>query len=161
MVPAVDGVPRALHLAIGYLRLGRLAVRVDMAERLAAAVRKAARAGAFQVSEEMLSLAGASHEDMGAILADLGYRRAGEKDGKPTYLRRRKHGRQDGAKEAARRRGKGAKAADTAGKGISGKAPSPERRPTSGASRHALSGAAGEDRADSPFAILRNYGVAD
>ena len=60
--------------AIGYRVLGPRVLRVDKAERLAAAARRLARQGAFGVTAELLSLAGASRHDLAAMLTDLGYR---------------------------------------------------------------------------------------
>ena len=53
-------------------------MRVDMAERLSAVIRAAAREGKFQITEEMLSLAGATRPQMEKILEDLGYRKVEE-----------------------------------------------------------------------------------
>lgn len=66
--------------AIGYARLGGKAIRLDMLERVAAAARKAAREGRFKITEEMLSLLGATHAEMALILVDLGYNKAGQED---------------------------------------------------------------------------------
>ena len=67
----VEGVSDAYWLATGYRRLGPRVMRVDMAERLSAVVRAAARQGKFEMTEEMLSLAGATREAMRSILEDL------------------------------------------------------------------------------------------
>lgn len=75
----VEGVSDAYWLATGYRRLGRLVMRVDMAERVSAVVRAAAREGQFTISEEMLSLAGATKDQMDGILIDLGYLKVDEK----------------------------------------------------------------------------------
>ncbi len=69
----VDGVPDAYWLAIGYRRIGGRVMRVDMAERLSAVIRAAAREGKFQISEEMMSLAGATRDQMAEIILDLNY----------------------------------------------------------------------------------------
>jgi ATP-dependent RNA helicase SUPV3L1/SUV3 len=60
--------------AVGFLPLGPLAVRADMAERLAAAARAKAREGAFPASAELAQLAGCRPEELGPVLAALGYR---------------------------------------------------------------------------------------
>jgi len=73
-----EGVSDAYWLATGYRRLGDRVMRVDMAERLSAVIRAAAREGRFRISEEMLSLAGATREQMENILHDLGYLKAEE-----------------------------------------------------------------------------------
>ena len=57
---------------MGYRRLGAKVMRVDMVERVAMLVRTAARAGQFRISDDMLSLAGATREQMGQMLLDLG-----------------------------------------------------------------------------------------
>ncbi len=69
----------AYWLAAGYRRLGPRIMRVDMIERVAALVRAAARQGAFEIGDEMLSLAGVGREDMALMLTDLGCVRAGER----------------------------------------------------------------------------------
>ena len=47
-------------------------MRVDMVERVAALVRAAAREGQFEISDEMLSLAGVGLEEMALIVSGLG-----------------------------------------------------------------------------------------
>ena len=69
----IDGVSDAYWLATGYRRLGGRVMRVDMAERLSAVIRGAAREGKFQINEDMLSLAGATKDQMAAIILDLNY----------------------------------------------------------------------------------------
>lgn len=69
----IDGVSDAYWLATGYRRLGSRVMRVDMAERLSAVIRAAAREGKFQISEEMMSLAGATRDQMAEIILDLNY----------------------------------------------------------------------------------------
>ena len=71
-IDAVDGVPDDYWLAVGYRRLGNRIMRVDMVERVAMLVRTAAREGQFKITEDMLSLAGATREQMGKMLIDLG-----------------------------------------------------------------------------------------
>jgi len=70
-VDHVADVPDAYWLAVGYRRLGQRVMRVDMVERVAMLVRTAAREGHFKITEEMLSLAGATREQMGQMLLDL------------------------------------------------------------------------------------------
>ena len=77
-IDSIDDVPDLYWLAIGYRRLGQRVMRVDMVERVAMLVRTAARAGPFKITEEMLSLAGATREAMGMILLDLGCKLVGE-----------------------------------------------------------------------------------
>ncbi|MGB1473732.1 MAG: disulfide oxidoreductase, partial [Candidatus Puniceispirillaceae bacterium] len=66
-------------LAAGYCRLGSRIMRVDMIERVAALVRAAAREGQFEISDDMLSLAGVGREEMALILADLGCKQVSER----------------------------------------------------------------------------------
>jgi ATP-dependent RNA helicase SUPV3L1/SUV3 len=77
-IDSIDDVPDLYWLAIGYRRLGQRVIRVDMVERVAMLVRTAARAGPFKITEEMLSLAGATREAMGMILLGLGCKLVGE-----------------------------------------------------------------------------------
>ncbi|MDD9911372.1 MAG: helicase-related protein [Ahrensia sp.] len=82
--------PRFYRLA-GYRQLGARAVRLDILERLADLIRPAMGwrlsadkpqkrpegawdGGGFMVTTDMLSILGASHEDMGDVLRGLGYR---------------------------------------------------------------------------------------
>ena len=73
-----EGVPDAFWLAVGYRRLGGRVMRVDMVERVAQIVRTAAREGQFRISEDMLSLAGATREQMAAMLLDMNCKIVGE-----------------------------------------------------------------------------------
>ena len=77
-IDAIADVPDLYWLAIGYRRLGQRVMRVDMVERVAMLVRTAAREGQFKITEDMLSLAGATREAMGLMLLDLGCRVVGE-----------------------------------------------------------------------------------
>ena len=77
-IDAVEGVPDAFWLVCGYRRLGGRVMRVDMVERVAFVVRNAAREGQFRINEEMLSLAGATREQMAAMLLDLNCKVVGE-----------------------------------------------------------------------------------
>ena len=71
-IDAPEGVDDNFWLAVGYRRLGGRVMRVDMVERVAMLVRTAARVGSFKLTEDMLSLAGATREQMGSMLLDLG-----------------------------------------------------------------------------------------
>ena len=70
-IDQVADVPDEYWLAVGYRRLGQRVMRVDMVERVAMLVRTAARHGHFKITEDMLSLAGATREQMGQMLLDL------------------------------------------------------------------------------------------
>ena len=77
-IDAVENVPDDFWLAVGYRRLGGRVMRVDMVERVALLVRTAAREGQFKISEDMLSLAGATREQMGVMLLDMQCKVVGE-----------------------------------------------------------------------------------
>ena len=70
-IDQVADVPDRYWLAVGYRRLGQRVMRVDMVERVAMLVRTAAREGSFKITEDMMSLAGATREQMGQMLLDL------------------------------------------------------------------------------------------
>jgi ATP-dependent RNA helicase SUPV3L1/SUV3 len=175
-VPHQAGVPDGFYHAIGFTRLGRQVIRADMTERLAAATRKAARKQPFAITPEMLSLAGVGHEQMKGILADLGYRGAGEADGKPVFIKRRAGKiEQRAGPGGKRRRGLKAKAPqkqpqDQEQEGQAPtKPPRDKRKPrgpkpkTGGRAPVFANRGADEkiDPADSPFAILKTMDVAD
>ena len=88
-IDAIADVPDAYWLAVGYRRLGQRVMRVDMVERVAMLVRVAARQGQFKIAEDMLSLAGATREQMAQMLLDLGCDIVGEEAAedpeKPAY----------------------------------------------------------------------------
>lgn len=67
------GVPAAAYIACGYHPAGPRAVRVDRLERLAAIARRAARAGPFPISRELLAAAGAGPSEVSAMLVALGF----------------------------------------------------------------------------------------
>ena len=71
-IDQIVDVPDLYWLAVGYRRLGQRVMRVDMVERVAMLVRTAARDGHFKITQDMLSLAGATREQMGQMLIDLG-----------------------------------------------------------------------------------------
>ncbi len=89
--PAIEGVEDTVYRLGGYRRMGAKAVRIDMLERLADMIRPAAQwrydsakpakrpEGAwdgqgFMATAPMLSILGATHDDMAVILRELGYR---------------------------------------------------------------------------------------
>jgi ATP-dependent RNA helicase SUPV3L1/SUV3 len=65
------------YRAIGYIRLGPRAIRVDMVERLAAETRKATRKGRVPVTPALLSMSGSTSDQFRAVMAALGFRVAG------------------------------------------------------------------------------------
>ena len=79
----VDG---AFYAACGYRVLGGRAIRIDILDRLAIALSKAARRGPFVPTAAMISPTGLTAEQAPAVLNALGYREA--QDGQPPgYIR--------------------------------------------------------------------------
>jgi ATP-dependent RNA helicase SUPV3L1/SUV3 len=68
-----DRVPPAFYLACGYVPAGPRALRVDRAERFAAAARRGHREGRPLVLRDLAGMAGSPPEDVEAILAALGF----------------------------------------------------------------------------------------
>jgi ATP-dependent RNA helicase SUPV3L1/SUV3 len=158
-VDAVEGVPDEFWLATGYRRLGGRVMRVDMVERVAFLVRNAAREGQFRISEEMLSLAGATRDQMAAMLLDMNCKivseEADEDPEKPPIqlferLRRQRpaRGRRDGRNEADAGRLKSRPASRKgAAKGSSPHRGKPSRQ-------QSFSAKSREPDPQSPFAVL-------
>ena len=65
--------PLEYYRALGFVPLGKLALRADIAERLSALIRAEARGGKFKINEAMLSIAGSTKIQMEEILYDLDY----------------------------------------------------------------------------------------
>ena len=76
-VRAARGVPWGFYEAVGYRVLGGRAVRVDILDRVAVRLRRAARKGPVTVSPELLSLLGLTAEQIVPVIRALGYREAG------------------------------------------------------------------------------------
>lgn len=77
-LPVEKDLPYAYYYASGYRPSGARAVRIDMLERLAGAVRAARRdeyRGGFEPTTQMMSFVGCSGEDFESILVSLGYRK--------------------------------------------------------------------------------------
>jgi ATP-dependent RNA helicase SUPV3L1/SUV3 len=151
-----------------------------MVERVAQIVRTAAREGQFRISEDMLSLAGATREQMAAMLLDMNCKIVGEEpDEDPERppiqiferMKRQRQGnrpprdgkeqdgrsRKDGRRHAGNGNGKGnGSNKNKGGKGSSGKGSSGR----GGGGGSAGGGSAGggpksrEPDPDSPFAVL-------
>ncbi|MCB1834744.1 MAG: disulfide oxidoreductase, partial [Geminicoccaceae bacterium] len=84
-----DEIPQS-PLVFGYMRIGNIALRVDMIERLAARLRAAARnAERFAIDADMLSIGGLSKPDLTSILPALGFR-VTMVDDEPMVSRRRR-----------------------------------------------------------------------
>lgn len=83
-LPAESGVPDAFYRAVGYWPAGRLAIRLDMLERVAELAWRLLRDGPFRPGPEMLTLLGCGAEDMAAVLSAMGFRRR-LKEGEPWF----------------------------------------------------------------------------
>ncbi len=77
-IKTLPKVKKEFYRALGFVPLGNLALRADIAERLSALVRIEARNGQFRINEAMLSIAGSTKIQMEEILYDLGYSKCGE-----------------------------------------------------------------------------------
>ena len=66
------------YRALGFVPLGNLALRADIAERLSALIRVEARIGKFKINDAMLSISGSTKIQMEGMLYDLGYIKVGE-----------------------------------------------------------------------------------
>ncbi len=77
-ITILPNVKKEFYRALGFVPLGNLALRADIAERLSALIRIEARNGQFRINETMLSIAGATKIQMEEILYDLGYSKYGE-----------------------------------------------------------------------------------
>lgn len=66
-------VSEAYYPAIGYHSMGPVALRVDILERLAAALRRHARRGPFCIDADMLNLCGTHTKDFEKMLGSMGY----------------------------------------------------------------------------------------
>mgnify|MGYP002725526039 CR=1 FL=1 len=73
-LPSAD-YPAGYLDAIGYRPAGRLALRLDILERIAAYAWKLVTKGPFLVDTHLLSLAGCSPDDMNDILKEIGFRK--------------------------------------------------------------------------------------
>ena len=77
-IKTLPNVRKEFYRALGFVPLGNLALRADIAERLSALIRIEARSGQFRINEAMLSIAGSTKIQMEEILYDLGYSKCGE-----------------------------------------------------------------------------------
>ena len=155
-IDATADVPDAYWLAVGYRRLGQRVMRVDMVERVAMLVRVAARQGQFKIAEDMLSLAGATCEQMALMLLDLGCVIVGEeavedpeKPALQIFERKRKARPPRSDKAPAPNQRRGAKPKDD-GKAQNRKPKPAGGKPQSGQRRQAEK----QPDPNSPFAVL-------
>jgi len=182
-IDAVDDVPDAFWLAVGYRRLGGRVMRVDMVERVALLMRNAAREGRFKISEDMMSLAGATRDQMAAMLLDLQCRVVDEEPSedpeKPAiqiFERIRRPRQQSGGRgkaDAANGKGNDGKGNDGAGRRPGGK--KPDGRPSNKSNRKARGKPPGQGHGqghgkrpaekqpdpNSPFAVLAGLKLKD
>ena len=80
-LPVAKDFPEGFYQAMGYVPFGALAVRADIAERIASKAWALGRKGAFEATAELMSLAGCGAGPMAAILKGLGYRGRKDKGG--------------------------------------------------------------------------------
>ncbi|MEK9620923.1 MAG: helicase-related protein [Alphaproteobacteria bacterium] len=182
-IDAVDDVPDAFWLAVGYRRLGGRVMRVDMVERVALLMRNAAREGRFKISEDMMSLAGATRDQMAAMLLDLQCRVVDEEPSedpeKPAiqiFERIRRPRQQSGGRgkaDAANGKGNDGRGNDGAGRRPGGK--KPDGRPSNKSNRKARGKPPGQAHGqghskrtaekqpdpNSPFAVLAGLKLKD
>lgn len=93
------------HTAFGYAAFSEIALRVDILERLTAALRARAREGGpFALAPELCALTGLSTEALGALVDELGYRRQAETGGQVLFLRPRERREQARASGPPRQR---------------------------------------------------------
>lgn len=60
--------------AVGFERLGRHALRIDIVERLAADLRRASKEGAsFELAPSMMAMTGLGRDDLGSVVVRLGF----------------------------------------------------------------------------------------
>jgi ATP-dependent RNA helicase SUPV3L1/SUV3 len=77
-VPRLAELSASFMAACGYLPAGPFFVRADRLERLAAAARRLAQQGAFQVTPDLAAFISAKPHDLAGVLAALGYAASGE-----------------------------------------------------------------------------------
>ena len=107
-VAVEDGVRRDFYEACGYRVMGGRAIRVDILDRLAIRLRRAAKKGSFAMTPEMINPVGLNATDAVAVFSELGYAAEGAEDA-PQFMRRdRKRSptkaTDDGTRSARRRR---------------------------------------------------------
>ncbi len=85
-----EGLPDAYYAAAGFRPLGRLAVRIDVVERLSGLAWSRSRDGAFEAGPDFVSLAGCSNAEMEDVMKALGYRKVRTDDGRVLFAPKRK-----------------------------------------------------------------------
>ena len=127
---AAADVPEGFYAAVGYRLVGGRAMRIDILDRLAIELQRAARKGPVTLAPKLLALAGLGAENTAMVIIDLGYRRIE---------------RQDGLAFVPVRRGRNG---DSVGK-TSNANPAPARKAKRGGRK------AADRNSDSPFAKLK------
>ncbi len=79
-VATEDGVGSDFYEACGYRVMAGRAIRVDVLDRLAIRLQRAARKGPFEMTPEMINPAGLTTADAVAVLSELGYAAEGPED---------------------------------------------------------------------------------
>ncbi len=77
-IKILPNIKHGFYRAFGFVPFTSLALRADITERLSALIRTEARNGQFKINDTMLSIAGATKNQMEEILYDLGYSKCGE-----------------------------------------------------------------------------------
>ena len=98
-----DDVEPGFYAACGFRPIGGAAIRIDVLDRLAIALARAAGGGPFELAPELLSGAGLSAERAESVLKGLGYRRQETADG-TRYVRAGRRGAEPGRPRRGRRR---------------------------------------------------------
>jgi ATP-dependent RNA helicase SUPV3L1/SUV3 len=78
--PIGNGIPDEELQLLGYRRFGDIALRMDIADRLAGLARKKSRNGPFSIDAEMLSITGCGRTELKQVLTDIGYRGDGSEE---------------------------------------------------------------------------------
>ena len=105
-----DGVAADFYEACGYRVMAGRAIRVDILDRLAIGLQRAARKGRFAMTPEMINPAGLTTADAVAVFAELGYAAEGADDARQFVRRNRNRRSADAGRDgttARRRRPRG------------------------------------------------------
>ena len=97
-----DPAPAAFWELTGYRVLGRRAIRLDIAERLAAAARKRARGGAFPEDAQLVQLAGCGGAALAETMRDLGFH-VSETEAGPVFRQKKRNGGNGKSRRSAKR----------------------------------------------------------
>jgi ATP-dependent RNA helicase SUPV3L1/SUV3 len=98
---APGGMQRDALLLAGYERFGRIAVRVDMVERIASHAHRATREGEAEADHALMSMLGGGAERLQPVLAGLGYMTQRPQEDGPLLYRPRKRGEKPSGRKSA------------------------------------------------------------